>query len=342
MGITGFAKFVEETFPDVVRQESVRDLRIEGRVAVDGFNECYAQMYVTRMSLLRKMSMDEIYTCIRDKEYRQSFVTQIRKNWIMRLLDFIITDLKRSVVWVFDGDNVPQNKDETRSERRERMDKLRDEMIKVTAELAEDEFPNPARYRKAFTDYMVNRPPSWEDYQILNLILIHMGIPVVKAWGEGEKTCARLCIPDITPPELLCKAVWSADVDSLLFGAPMLIQRKRSPHLPGGLQEYSSESSLVRIFDASKFTIPLQNLIKICVATGCDYLPKGIPGLGLKKSYKLFGQEDAENPFPEEHAHVLRLFDHSPEEEVFTVMTKEDYRQREDDPLVKWFISIYS
>jgi 5'-3' exonuclease len=285
--------------------------------------------------------MEEVYEYYRNKDFRDELVQKIRKVWIMRVLDFIMTDLKRNVVWVFDGDHVPQNKDETRAERRDRIDKIREEMNKAMDEFAQDDFPNPARYRKAFTDFLVSRPPSWEDYQILSLILIHMGIPVVKAWGEGEKTCARLCLPDITPPELLCSAVWSADVDSILFGAPILIQRKRS-YVPSGAVSNDSapDSGQVRIFDASKFTLPLKKLVKVCVAAGCDYLPRGIPGLGLKKSYRHFGLVTPEPSFPEEHQHVLELFEHKPEE-VYTIMASDSYTHRENDPLVKWFGTIY-
>lgn len=340
MGITGFAKFVEETFPDVIKQESIRNLVLPGRVAVDGFNECYMQMYVTKTSMLKRMGMDEIYNYIKNKSARDELSQQIRKTWIMRILDFIVTDLKRNVVWVFDGDNVPQNKDETRSERREKMDKTRDEMIKATEELDLDDFPNPARYRKAYTDYLTSRPPSWEDYQILSLVLMNMNIPVVKAWGEGEKACARLCLPEFTSPELLCSAVWSADVDSVLFGAPILIQRRRSIFSGGSSNDMAPDSGQVRIFDASKLPVSLERLIKICVATGCDYLPKGIPGLGLKKAYRLYGTTDPEPVFPEEHMHVVRLFDHTPEE-VGTSLTPDTYSHRLEDPLVKWFKTIY-
>jgi 5'-3' exonuclease len=342
MGITGFAKFIEETFPNVIQVTSIRSLDIKGKVAVDGFNECYMQMYVTRSSVVKNMSMGEIYDYYRGKEFRNEFVQKVRKIWINRILDFIMTDLKSQVVWVFDGDNVPQNKDETRLERRERLEKTRTEMGTAMDSFEKDEFPNPQYYRKTFTDYILNRPPSWEDYQILSTVLVNMGIPVVKAWGEGEKTCARLCIRDLTPdPDLYCWAVWSADVDSVLFGAPVLLQRKRSY---GGGQpvDYSQDSGSVRVFHAAKLPIELDKLIQVCVATGCDYLPKGIPGLGLKKAYKLFGQPDAITPFPHEHSHVLDLFKHDPTQETVTVLKPEDHQDRLTDPVVKWFLTIYS
>lgn len=345
MGITGFAKFIEETFPDVITVSSIRNLNIEGKIAVDGFNECYMQMYVTKTSIIKKISMDEIYQYFRTKEFRDEFYQRVRKVWIMRIIDFIVTDLKRQVVWVFDGDNVPQHKDATRLERRERMDKIREEMGLAMEEFTKDEFPNPGRYRKIFTDYITSRPPSWEDYQILSVILVRMGIPVIKAWGEGEKTCARLCIPELVEdPNLVCAAVWSADVDSVLFGAPVLIQRKRSysPFNNGGSNDAAAESGQVRVFKASSLPISLEKLIKICVATGCDYLPKGIPGLGLKKAYKLYGLTDPEPPFPEDCQHIVQLFGHNAEEEKLTRLTPETYPERLEDPLVKWFISIYT
>lgn len=343
MGITGFAKFIEETFPNVIQTTSIRSLDIKGKVAVDGFNECYMQMYVTKSSLVKKMTMEEIYDYYGKKESRDEFIKKVRKIWINRILDFIITDLKNNVVWVFDGDNVPQNKDETRLERRERLEKSRSEMGSAMDKFHQDEFPNPQYYRKTFTDYILSRPPSWEDYQVLTTVLVHLDIPVIKAWGEGEKTCARLCIPELTPdPEMLCWAVWSADVDSILFGAPVLLQRKRSYGGGSSYQDVSQDSGSVRVFRASNLPIEMDKLIQVCVATGCDYLPKGIPGLGLKKAYKLFGQPDAITPFPQEHSHVLDLFKHQPEIEMLTTLTKESQQEKLNDPIVKWFLTIYS
>jgi 5'-3' exonuclease len=336
MGITGFAKFIEETFPNVIKVTSIRNLDIAGKIAVDGFNECYLQMYVTKSQLIKELTFDNIYEYFRIKEYRDNLTNKVRKLWLIRIIEFITVDLNKNVVWVFDGDNVPTHKDGTRQERKTRLDKIRADMTNAMNEFVNDDFPDIAKYRRILSDYLTSRPPTWEDYEILSVILMRMGIPVVRAWGEGEKTCARLCNPENTPQDLLCSAVWSADVDSILFGAPILIQRKRN------IRGENFEGAQVRVFNASSLPISLGRLIKICVATGCDYLPKGIPGLGLKKAYKLYGQTDPEPPFPEEHQHILQLFEHNLEEEKIIRLTLDMYPERANDLNVRWFTSIYA
>jgi len=340
MGITGFAKFIEENFPNAIQNTTIRNLQISGRIAVDGFNECYVQMHVSKTSVVKRMVADEVFDFFRNTSFRDELTTRVRKIWLTRIVDFIVTDLKRNVVWVFDGDNVPKLKDETRAERRERTEKIKEEMNRFVEKYEKDDFPNQAEYRKVLEEYLTSRPPTFEDYQILTTILISIGIPVVKAWGEGEKTCARLCIPELTnDPELICSAVWSADVDSILFGAPVLIQRKRS-FGPGGKE--NTESGQLRLFLTKEITIPLPNLIKVCVASGCDYLPKGIPGMGLKKAFKNYGPETSTTEFPQEHQAILNIFSHDPEIEKDTKLTNATFTEKIlTDPLVKWFTTMY-
>lgn len=338
MGITGFAKFVEERFPDAIENTTIRGLSVKGRIAVDGYNECYVQMHVAKTGFVRGMTPDEVFEYYRDESRRDGFFNQIRKIWITRIIDFVITDLQKAVVWVFDGENVPRLKDEIREERRKRTNKNKEVMTRQIEKLDSDDFPNQLEYRRVLEEYLTSKPPTFEDYQILTAVLINIGIPVVRAWGEGEKTCARLCIPELTTdPELICTAVWSADVDSILFGAPVLIQRKRT----FGFKE-GSEAGQLRIFTSNKIDIPIQTLIKICVATGCDYLPKGIPGLGLKKAYKLYGTEETNTEFPNEYLDILDMFSHDPETEKDTRLTIENIPSKvSTDSLLRWFVTMY-
>jgi len=335
MGISGFAAFVEQGFPEAITMQQVRNLNVQGRIAVDGYNESYTQMHVSKKSIIRRLTPQEVFDYFSGKGFRDELHGRIRKVWLHRILDFIMTDLKRNVVWVFDGENVPVLKDEVRAERKERTDKIKADMAEYITRYETDDFPDQASYRKVLEEYLCSKPPGFDDYQVLHSVLVNIGIPVVKAHGEGEKACARLCNPElIRDPNLLCQAVWSADVDSLLFGAPVLIQRYRnfsSSESFGAKQELS----MVRVFDLSKISIPLPTLIKVCVAAGCDYLPKGVPGLGLKKAYKLYSVSPEK--FPEEHRHILDMFSHDPIEECtrITALTA-------DDPLARWFVSMYA
>jgi 5'-3' exonuclease len=333
MGISGFAAFVEQGFPEAITMQQVRNLNVQGRIAVDGYNESYTQMHVSKKTIIRQLTLQEVFDYFSGTGFRDELRDRIRKVWVHRILDFIITDLKRNVVWVFDGENVPVMKDEVRAERKERADKIKAEMEAFVTRYETDDFPDQASYRKVLEEYLCSKPPGFDDYRILHSILVNIGIPVVKAHGEGEKACARLCNSELTrDPTLLCQAVWSADVDSILFGAPILMQRYRSFGIIAGSKQ---EFSLIRVFDISKIPIPLPTLIKVCVAAGCDYLPKGVPGLGLKKAYKLYSVSPEK--FPEEHHSIVQMFAHDPIEEYVHISSLPA-----DDPLAKWFIGMYA
>jgi len=335
MGITGFAKFIEETFPNTIKDTLIRNLDVEGRIAVDGHNESYVQMHVARNDVILKTPIEAVFAvCKRDVPATKALYAEIRKAWVSRVLDFIYTDLKGRAVWVIDGENVPQLKEETRKLRREKMTKAREDFETQIKTLDAEEFPNPHKYRKVLMDYVTSKPPSSDDFETLYAVLTSLKIPLVKAWGEGEKTCARLCIPELVEKDfgkenLLCTAVWSADTDSLLFGAPVLIQRKRSgEYLPGQ----------VRVYNLSQIPLSREKLIRVCVANGCDYHPKGIQGLGLKKAYKLYGQEDS-GELPEEFLPIVNLFHHDPEIESLRICSREVYNM--DSGIVRWFSMIY-
>lgn len=339
MGISGFAKFIEETFPGSIETTQIRKLDVGGRIAVDGNNEAYVQMHVSKTSFVKNMTQEQIMEYVSNPESRDKFTQQIRKIWISRLIDFVVTDLKKNIVWVMDGSNTPKLKEEIRAERREKSEKATSSLNASMEELNNDDFPNPMKYRKVVEDYITSQPPVTDDYLSLITVFVNIGIPVVRAWGEGEKACARLCNHQLTDnPAIQCAAVWSADVDSLLFGAPIMIQRKKS--YIGKNTMDRSESGQVRIFRLSNIPITIDKLVRVCVAHGCDYLPKGIPGLGLKKAYKLYCLTDNPPEFPAEYLNIVNMFRHE-ESEAGKMYTKDELTSRLSDPIVSWFINIY-
>lgn len=118
-------------------------------------------------------------------------------------------------------------------------------------------------------------------------LLDALGIPHVQAPGEGEAQAAFMAKQ---------KGVWAAasqDYDSLLFGAPRLIQNltiARKRRTPSGLYvpiqpELIEFSRLIEILQ-----INLDQLICLGILCGTDYNPKGIYGLGPKKSLALVKQ----------------------------------------------------
>ncbi len=115
-------------------------------------------------------------------------------------------------------------------------------------------------------------------------LLEAMGIAVVQAPSEGEAEAAYLCR---AKGEVYASA--SQDYDSLLFGAPKLIQnltlsRKRKTF--SGFVEIKPEIiELERVLNT--LGINLDQLICLGILVGTDYNPKGIPGIGQKKALQI-------------------------------------------------------
>jgi 5'-3' exonuclease len=88
----------------------------------------------------------------------------------------------------------------------------------------------------------------------------------VQAEGEAEKHCAKMD----------CDAILTNDFDTFLFGGTHIIRNIKS-------QEY-------HLYDISVILehlgITFDQFTEVCVACGCDYNLKGIPGFGPKKALK--------------------------------------------------------
>ena len=111
-------------------------------------------------------------------------------------------------------------------------------------------------------------------------LLEAMGIMVVQAPSEGEAEASHLA----KKKEIY--AVASQDYDSLLFGAPVLIQnltlaRKRKT-FSGWVEIRPELIELEKVLNYHE--INLDQLICIGILVGTDYNPKGIPGIGQKKA----------------------------------------------------------
>jgi flap endonuclease-1 len=115
-------------------------------------------------------------------------------------------------------------------------------------------------------------------------LLQAMGIAVVQAPSEGEAEAAYLC----RIKENIYASI-SQDYDSLLFGAPRLIQnltlaRKRKTF--SGWKEIKPELiELEKVLNSLE--INLDQLICLGILVGTDYNPKGIPGIGQKRALQI-------------------------------------------------------
>jgi flap endonuclease-1 len=137
-------------------------------------------------------------------------------------------------------------------------------------------------------------------------LLKTMGIPVIQAPSEGEAQAAYMNQQ---------KAVWAAasqDYDSLLFGATRLIRNVTI----SGKRKLPRKNIYVNIvpelLDSKIILADLgltrDQLIELSILVGTDYNPKGIEGLGPKKSYKIIKEMGSIKKAVEEGA--VQHFDH--------------------------------
>ncbi|ORY03839.1 hypothetical protein BCR34DRAFT_573196 [Clohesyomyces aquaticus] len=102
------------------------------------------------------------------------------------------------------------------------------------------------------------------------------GFPIHRAPGEAEAECALL------QREGIVDAVFSEDVDTLMFGSGLTI-RNWSPE-----QKLSSKTPThVNVYDAVKTKsgpsgLDHEGMILVALMSGGDYVPEGIPGCGPK------------------------------------------------------------
>ena len=115
-------------------------------------------------------------------------------------------------------------------------------------------------------------------------LLEAMGVAVVQAPGEGEAEAAYL-----SKIKQEIYATVSQDYDSLLFGAPRLIQNltlaRRRKTFTGWVETKPELIELERVLNYLE--INLDQLICLGILVGTDYNPKGIPGIGQKKALQI-------------------------------------------------------
>lgn len=180
------------------------------------------------------------------------------------------------LVYVFDG-KAPDLKRKTHENRQESREDAEEKFEKAKSA---GDLEGMKRYSSQLT--RLNEEMINESKELLEA----MGIAIIQAPGEGEAEAAFLA----KKQEIYASA--SQDYDSLLFGAPRLVQnltlaRKRKTST--GYVEINPEIiELERVLNYLE--INLDQLICLGILVGTDYNPRGIPGIGPKKALQLVRQ----------------------------------------------------
>ena len=229
-------------------------------IAVDAFNTLYQFLTTIRQP---------DGTPLMDSKQR---VTSHLSGLFYRTINLIQKGIKP--VFVFDG-KAPEMKQKTHEARA----KIKQEAIAgfETAETIEERAKFAAR-TAVLTDEMIDESKE---------LLIALGIPVVQAPSEGEAQASYMAKAGDA------YACASQDYDSLLFGAPRLIQNvtlAKKRRLASGLS-VSINPQLIELKNVlDTLEISHEQLICLGILTGTDYNPKGVHGIGPKTALKIVKQ----------------------------------------------------
>ena len=177
-------------------------------------------------------------------------------------------------VYVFDG--TPPELKQFEIEKRKKAKQIAEQKYEKAKD--EEDIKGMKKYGGRFvkiTDEIVEQSQK---------LLEALGIPVIQAQGEGEAEAAILARTNKV------WAVASQDYDTLLYGAPYLIQnltlarrRKTSSGLYVNVKPELIEFQRV----ITKLDIDKDQLICLAILVGTDYNPGGIWGLGQKRALEI-------------------------------------------------------
>ncbi|MBS3085177.1 flap endonuclease-1 [Candidatus Pacearchaeota archaeon] len=249
---------------EIIPRKEIEISGLKGKIlCVDAFNTLY--------QFLSSIRQPDGTPLMDNKKRITSHLSGLFYRNISLLLDGI------KLVYVFDG-KPPELKIKTHKKRMDGRDiaKERYEQAKQ-----KEDFDAMKRYSSQLVrldDEMIEESKA---------LLGAMGICVVQAPSEGEAEASYL-----VRIKKQTYAVASQDYDSLLFGAPRLIQnltlsRKRKTF--SGWAEVKPE--LIELESVlNNLGININQLICLGIMVGTDYNPKGIPRIGQKKALQIVKQ----------------------------------------------------
>lgn len=251
----------------VPKEEITIDFLKDKIIVVDGFNAIYQFL-----SNIRQPDG----TPLMDSKKR---ITSHLSGLFYRTTNLMSRGVK--FVYVFDG-KKSELKQKTIEMREKRKDEAREKY-----ETAKEEGKEEEMYKYSRQNIRLNEEMIEESKELLQ----NLGIPVIQAPEEGEAQASYMAKHDAR-----IYAVASQDYDSLLFGAPRLIQNltlaKKRTLASGNTVTIQPELiELERVLN--HLNINYEQLICLGILVGTDFNPGGIKGIGQKKALSLVSVEKA-------------------------------------------------
>ncbi len=242
---------------ELVPRKTIRIEELKGKIiAVDAFNTLYQFL-----SNIRQPDG----TPLMDSKGR---ITSHLSGLFYRNTNLMSKGLK--IVYVFDG-RPPQLKKDTNKGREERKKEAEAKFNEAKREGKEEDMFKYSRQTIRITDEIIQESKD---------LLRALGIPIVQSPSEGEAQASWIAKKE-------AYAVASQDYDSLLFGAPILIQNlalSRKRRLASGAY-VPIEPELIELEHVfNTLQINHDQLICLGILSGTDFNPGGIRGIGPKKA----------------------------------------------------------
>ena len=247
------------------------------RIAIDSDN-----VLMILRSRAHKEIVDKTDVCVREPD-----PSEITKKWIYHTKYFVIGLLVMGAtpVFIFDGKHISA-KSKTQQKRRKDKQKLVDdaeEMKKQIMELDElERTPTMVTDLRKKMHHLLNL--TQDDKILMMGILSAIGIPVIRATGEGEQLCAMLC------NEGKVDAVYSRDSDLIAFGCPLTITESAG-YVYNPATQRNEEAYKCTIFRPilPALDISFETLRDLCIMAGSDF-NDNMPHIGVTKAYDILKQ----------------------------------------------------
>ncbi len=245
---------------EIISKKEISFPSLKGKViAVDAFNAIYQFLTTIRQP---------DGTPLKDNKGN---ITSHLSGLFYRNINLILEGIK--LIYVFDGIS-PEMKEKILQKRKKQKENMKE---KYEEALRKRDLQEMGKYARS--DVYLDDQKIKESKELIDA----MGIAVLQAPGEGEAQASYLVKIG------KAYAVASQDYDCLMFEAPLLIQnlslsRKRKT-ISGFKEVFPQIIELKQVLKELK--INQEQLICLGILTGTDYNPKGIKGLGPKKSLKI-------------------------------------------------------
>lgn len=282
MGIKGLCEFLRKNAPSAFFRMPITNLSGK-RIAIDSHGYFHTIMAVARKNVVESTNI---------LSGERPCPVEIRKCCLRMVLDFIVVWMSYGItpIFVFDGPDKP-GKEEVREKRQESRNVIKKRIDQMYEEIEKSPLSANALFldlRRQLSNY---GELSKEDFETYEAMIANVGVPYIRAKGDGERLCSAMCV------EGQVAAVFSKDTDNIAHGCPLLCTSFAKAY------EYTDEGRVhllecIRIDEILKaLSLEKASFVDLCIMSGCDY-NNNIPKISVGRSFPLIKKHSSIDKLP--------------------------------------------